>query len=329
MNDTLRWGLLSTARINRRLIEAVRDSDRSEIAAVGSRTDTAAAAFAEEWSIPRSHGSYEALVNDPDLDVIYVPLPNHRHAPWAVRAMRAGKHVLCEKPLALSVVQVEVMARAAARSERILAEAFMYRHHPRTVAVRTLVRDGAIGEVRRVHGAFTFPFDRDDNWRHDPDQGGGALWDVGCYPVSFARYVLGVEPLRVWAEHTTSPSGIDLATVGVLRFPQDILMTFDSGFDSAFRSEMTFVGSRGTIHVPLAFRPEGDAPILIDKDGVVEERIVSGPASLFLGEVRDMERAVLDGGSPAIALEDSRSNVATLVALHTAAETGRPGAPES
>jgi predicted dehydrogenase len=328
MSGKLRWGLLSTARINGRLIEAVRASDRSEIAAVGSRTDEAAEAFAREWDIPRAYGSYEALVSDPDVDVVYLPLPNHRHAPWAVRAMRAGKHVLCEKPLALSVVQVEIMARAAEREGRILAEAFMYRHHPRTVAVRTLLRDGAIGSVRRVHGAFTFVFDRDDNWRHDPEQGGGALWDVGCYPVSFARYVLEAEPVLVWAESTVSPSGIDTAMAGVLRFPDDVLMTFDCGFEAAFRSEMAFVGTRGTIHVPLAFRPEGDAAILIERDGHVEERIVSGYEPLFLGEVRDMELAVLDGKRPAVALADSRANVAALCALQSAAETGRPTAPE-
>jgi len=220
------------------------------------------------------------------------------------------------------------MARAAAREERVLAEAFMYRHHPRTIAVRTLVRDGAIGTVRRVHGAFTFVFDRDDNWRHDPEQGGGALWDVGCYPVSFARFVLGLEPERVWADQVLSPTGIDLATAGVLRFPGDVLMTFDAGFDSSFRSEMTFVGTRGTIRVPLAFRPEGDAVILIERDGMVEERVVTGYGPLFLGEVRDMENAVLDGARPAVPLEDSRANVAVLVALHAAAQSGKPGAPE-
>jgi len=324
----LRWGLISTARINDRLIAAVHASDRSEIVAIGSRTDTAAVEYARKWDIPRAHGTYEALVNDPDVDVVYVPLPNHRHAPWAVRAMRAGKHVLCEKPLALSVVQVEVMARAAAREERVLAEAFMYRHHPRTTAVRTLIRDGVIGSVRRVHGAFTFVFDRDDNWRHDPEQGGGALWDVGCYPVSFARFILGLEPERVWADQVLSPTGIDLATAGVLRFPGDVLMTFDAGFDSSFRSEMTFVGTKGTIRVPLAFRPEGDALILIERDGVVEERVVTGYGPLFLGEVRDMESAVLDGARPAVSLEDSRANVAVLVALHAAAQSGKPGAPE-
>jgi predicted dehydrogenase len=328
MSGKLRWGLLSTARINGRLIEAIRASDRSEIAAVGSRTDAAAETFARERDIPRAYGSYEALVSDPDVDVVYLPLPNHRHAPWAVRAMRAGKHVLCEKPLALSVVQVEIMARAAEREGRVLAEAFMYRHHPRTVAVRTLVRDGAIGTVRRVHGAFTFVFDRDDNWRHDPEQGGGALWDVGCYPVSFARYVLEAEPVLVWAESTVSPSGIDTAMVGVLRFPDDVLMTFDCGFEAAFRSEMTFVGTRGAIHVPLAFRPEGDAAILIERDEHVEERIVSGYEPLFLGEVRDMEHAVLDGKRPAISLQDSRANVSALCALQSAAATGRPTVPD-
>lgn len=325
----LRWGLLSTARINARLIDAVRASGRSEVVAIASRSVEGARAWADERGIERAYGSYEELVADPDLDVLYNPLPNRLHAPWTVKALKAGKHVLCEKPIALSVVQTEIMFRTASREGRVLAEAFMYRHHPRTAAVKALVADGAIGRLRRIHGAFTFPFDRSDNWRWDEDEGGGSLWDVGCYPVSFSRFVTGAEPTRVWAAQVRSVSGVDNAMTGFLQFPDDVLATFDCGFDAAFRAEMTLVGTAGTIHVPLAFRPEGDASIVIERDGVREERVVHGEAPLFLGEVRDMEAAVLEGRAPEIGARESIGNVATIIALLHAAQTGHVSFPEA
>lgn len=328
-NRKLRWGLLSTARINRRLIDAVRAAPRSEVFGVASRSLDAASAFADAHGIPCAYATYEDLVADPDIDVVYNPLPNRLHAPWTVRALKAGKHVLCEKPMALSIVQGQIMGRAAEKAGRVLAEAFMYRHHPRTAEVRDLVRNGAIGRLRRIHGAFTFRFDRDGNWRWDPDEGGGSLWDVGCYPVSFARYVTGAEPLHVWAEQHKAESGVDDALTGFLRFPDDVLATFDCGFDAAFRSEMTFVGTEGVLHVPMAFRPEGRMPLVLERDGQREERFVEGPTPLFLGEVLDMEAAILDGRPPAVPVADSLGTIATLVAILHAASTGHVAVPES
>src|SRR4051812_40602438 len=152
----LRWGLLSTARINRLIIPAIRASARSDVTTVASRDQAKASAYAREWQIPRALGSYDALLDDPDIDVIYIGLPNSLHAEWTVRALEAGKHVLCEKPLALSVAEVDEIARAARRAQRVAAEAFMYRHHPLTHAVQQAIRDGAIGELRFIRGAFTF-----------------------------------------------------------------------------------------------------------------------------------------------------------------------------
>lgn len=325
--STLRWGILSTARINRRLIAAVRVSARSQLVAVASRDSGRADDFAREWDIPVSYGSYEALLADVEVDVVYNPLPNHLHMPWSVRALKAGKHVLCEKPMALSPVQADLMIRAAEQAECVLAEGYMYRHHPRTRRVRQLIESGIIGPLRTIQGAFTFPFDRDSNYRMDPDLGGGALWDVGCYPVSFARYVMGEEPEQVEALSRQADSGVDMAMAGVLRFSNGVLATFDCGFDASFRSEMTFVGTKGAIHVPLAFRPSLSCPVIIRTESGEETMVVSGFEPIFLGEVQDMECAVLDGHSQEIPLRESRDNAATLLALQDAARTGHAERP--
>src|SRR5687768_10164673 len=194
----LRWGLLSTARINRLIIPAVRASARSDITAVASRSLEKGRAYAAEWKIPRVLGSYEALLNDPDVDVVYIPLPNSLHVEWTVRALEAGKHVLCEKPLALTVEDVDRIAEVAARSDRVASEGFMYRHQPLTHAVEQLVKTGRLGAVRSVKGAFTFPLTREGDVRLDPALGGGSLWDVGCYPVSYGCLLAGTTPVEVF-----------------------------------------------------------------------------------------------------------------------------------
>jgi hypothetical protein len=187
----LRWGLLSTARINRAVIPAIRGSARSELTAVASRTLDRAREYAAEWRIPRAIGSYEALVDDPDVDVLYIPLPNHLHVEWTVKALEAGKHVLCEKPLALSVEDVDRIAGACRRTGKAAAEAFMYRHHPLTAAAQAFAAGGRLGAINSYRGAFTFLLTREGDVRLDPAMGGGSLWDVGCYPVSYANLIAG------------------------------------------------------------------------------------------------------------------------------------------
>jgi predicted dehydrogenase len=228
----LRWGLLGTARINRSLIPPLRASARNELAAVASRDAARARAYADEWGIPHSHGSYEALLADPGVDVVYISLPNHLHAEWAIRAAEAGKHVLCEKPLALRVDEVDAMTAAAESAGVLVAEGFMYRHHPRTMEVKALIDDGAIGELHFVRGAFTFPLTRPGNPRWIPEMGGGSLWDVGCYPLSFARYVVGAEPLDVYGRQVEGPTGVDMTFAAQLTFPGNVLAQFDSGLDA-------------------------------------------------------------------------------------------------
>src|SRR6266545_3462241 len=230
-NKVLNWGLLSTARINNALIAPLRASKRNQLLAVASRSQANADAYAKEKKISRAHGSYEALLADPEIDVIYNSLPNHLHAEWTIKAVEAGKHVLCEKPLALSFQEVDAIKSAAHKQGRVVMEAFMYRHHPQTLKVQEIVKSGSLGAVKLIRGSFSFVLSREEDIRLlDPAMGGGSIWDIGCYPISYARSVLGENPLDVFGEQVTGPTGIDETFVGQLRFANDVLAQFDSSF---------------------------------------------------------------------------------------------------
>jgi predicted dehydrogenase len=184
---TLNWGFLSTAKINQRVMPAFRESKRNRLFAVASRNQETADTYARQWKIPKAFGSYEAMLAAPEIDVIYNPLPNHLHAEWNIKAMQAGKHVLCEKPFALTVEEVDLVEKAAKDTGKIIAEAFMYRHHPQTLKVKQMVDEGILGKIKLIRGSFTYQFTRHENYRADPAMGGGALWDIGCYPLSYRR----------------------------------------------------------------------------------------------------------------------------------------------
>lgn len=319
----LRWGLVGTARINRAVIPPLRHSPRNTLVAVASRTAERAATYAREWQIPRAFGSYESLLADPDIDVVYNPLPNSLHAEWTIAALRAGKHVLCEKPLTLSVEDVDAIATAARQADRVVTEAFMYRHHPQTLEVKRLLDDGAIGSLRLVRGAFTFTVRQTTNVRLDPALGGGSLWDVGCYPVSWARVMAGTEPIEVFGWARVGPSGVDETFVGQMRFPDGILAQFDSGLASPWRTHVEMVGSEGSIAVARPFKPLPRGEIVLTR-GETVETLETAEQELYLGEIEDMADAVLDGRAPRIPLSDSRHNVAAVLALLRSAAEGRP-----
>ena len=321
--ERLRWGLLGTARINRALIPALRASERAVLAAVASRDRDKGAAYAREWEIPRVVG-YDEMLADPAIDVVYIPLPNSLHAEWTIRAARAGKHVLCEKPLALTVEELDAVEAAARAAGVVVAEAFMYRHHPQTRRLKELLDGGAVGPVKLVRGAFTFDLTREADVRLVPGLGGGSLWDVGCYPVSAARHLLGAEPAEAFGWQAVGPSGIDEGFYGQLRFAPDVFAQFDSGFRVAFRTRLEIVGRAGSIVVHRPFKPTPQEAILLTRGDRTEEIPVSGPTELYLGEVEDMADAVLLRRPPTISLAESRGNVAALVALYRAAREGRP-----
>ena len=321
---TLNWGLLSTARINRSLIPALRASKRNHLLAVASRSKESAVAFASKWKIPRTHSSYEALLADPEIDVIYNPLPNHLHAEWTIKGVEAGKHVLCEKPLALSVDEVDAIAAAAQKYGRVVAEAFMYRHHPQTLKAQELVQNGSLGTPKLLRGSFTYVMEFEGNIRSDPSMGGGCLWDVGCYPVSYMRALLGTEPLEVFGWQVTGPTGIDDSFFGQLHFSGDAVGQFDSSFVIPFHAYMEFVGSEGTLIIPQPYKPGLNEKLFLVRDGKTETVKVKGQ-ELYLGEVEDMADAILLGKSPRISLGDSRANVATLKALLELSACQSPG----
>lgn len=320
---TLRWGLLSTARINQRLIPAIRQSRRSQLTAVASRSLEQAQSYAGKHNIPHAFGSYEAMLADPDIDVIYNPLPNSLHADWSIQAVQAGKHVLCEKPLALSADEVDAVEKAAGQSGKVVAEAFMYRHHPQTLKVKQLVDDGYLGELRLIRGSFTYTNTRPNDVRFDLALGGGSIWDVGCYPISYARYLIGAEPIQVFGSQLTTPTGIDGTFVGQMQFPGDIYAQFDCSFFLPYRVGIEVFGSLASMQIPMPYTPDRSGKIYVKRNDNVETiRIAS--QTLYLGEVIDMEDAILLGKSPRISLIDSRYNVTTIQALLQSASENRP-----
>lgn len=323
-DQPLRWGLLSTARINEAVIEPLRASKRNKLVAVASRSQATADAYAHKHKIEKAFGSYEAMLADPDIDVIYNPLPNNMHAAWTINAVEAGKHVLVEKPIALTVAEVEAMMTASKKHQRVVAEAFMYRHHPQTLKVIDMVNDGKVGKVKYVRGTFSAVFNRDANYRYEPDMGGGALWDVGCYPLSYARAVLGAEPVEVFAWQELGETGVDEVFTAQLRFPGDVYAQFDCSFILPFRATMEIVGTQGRIFVPTPYKPGVKELIEISHaNGKVQTIDVKGQP-LYSGEVEDMAAAVLDGKTPRVSLADSRANVAAILALFESARSGKP-----
>jgi len=318
----LRWGLISTAHINRALIPPLRTSARNRLVAVASREMDKARAFAKEWNIPRAFGSYEAMLADPDIDVVYNSLPNGLHAEWTIKAAQAGKHVLCEKPIAVTAEQVDAMAAAAQKAGVVVAEAFMYRHHLQTIKVKELVESGAIGKLRLVRGSFTYNLTNDLDVRLNPALDGGSIWDVGCYPISYARCVIGAEPVEVFGWQVTGPTGVDVTFVGQMRFAGDVIAQFDSSFRMLDRAHIEVVGSEGIIDVPDPFKPERDYQILLTRNDETETIAIPNQM-LYLGEVEDMADAILLGKAPRISLADSRGNVAAIVALLRSAREGR------
>ncbi|NWG32991.1 MAG: Gfo/Idh/MocA family oxidoreductase [Chloroflexi bacterium] len=323
MSRVLNWGLLSTARINRALIPPLQVSRRNKLLAVASRAQATADAYAREKKIPRAYGSYEALLADPEIDVIYNPLPNHLHAEWTIKAVQAGKHVLCEKPLALSVDEVDAIKAAAQKHGRVVAEAFMYRHHPQTLKVQEIVQSGSLGTLKLIRGSFTFVLTREGDVRLKPEWGGGSIWDVGCYPISYARAVVGEEPLEVFGWQVTGPTGIDETFVGQMRFGGGVIAQFDSSFVIPFHAFMEIVGSEGTLNIPHPFKPGIAEKIYLTRDDRTETLTVKG-GELYSGEVEDMADAILLGRAPRVTLEDSRANVAAIAAFLESARTGRP-----
>jgi predicted dehydrogenase len=316
---TTTWGIISTAHINRLVLAGARESDRADVIAVASRDQARAESYARENGIERAYGSYEALLGDADVQAVYISLPNSLHVEWSIRALEAGKHVLCEKPLDRRPDEVERAFDAADRAGRILTEAFMYRHNPQTAKLVELVRDGAIGTLRLVRSAFSFSLGDPENVRLAADLDGGALMDVGCYCVSGSRLLAG-EPESVSGVQVTGGSGVDVLFAGTMRFPGDVVAHFDCGFVLPERDELEVVGSEGSLFLDDPWHAR--TPVIeVRRDGEVEEFVLR-PADSYRLELENLGDAIAGRAAPLLGRADAVGQARTIDALYRSAAAG-------
>jgi len=319
MARAVTWGILSTADINRKLIPGAHASPKVELAAVASRDAARAAAYAKEWQIERAYGSYEALLADPEIEAVYISLPNTLHCEWSIRALEAGKHVLCEKPLSRHVGEVEAAFDAAERTGYLLTEAFMYRHNPQTLRLKRLVDEGAIGELRLVRSAFSYSLYDEANIRLQTGLEGGALMDVGCYCVSGSRLLAG-EPEEVHAQAWFGPTGTDWVLTANMRFPGNVLAIFDCGTALVDRDELEAIGSEGSLFVDDPWHCEVPGIELRREDGV--ERIELDFSDSYRLELENLSDAIRGEAPLLLGREDGVAQARALEALHESATSG-------
>jgi predicted dehydrogenase len=321
----LNWGFLGAAKIGRALAPALIASKYARAYAVASRSRDKAEIYARENGFDRSYGSYQALLKDPDVDVIYIPLPNHLHCEWTLRALEAGKHVLCEKPMALNVAECRRMIAAAKRNRRLLMEAFMYRVHPQTLKLQEIIQQGNIGEVRVIRAGFGFSLnERAKNVRLGRDTGGGCLWDVGCYCVNAMRTFFRDEPEQVAGQARRGRiSGVDMTFGGVLIFPEGRLGIFSSSFETTLDWGVEIVGTRGRISVPSPWKPDSRlASFVVEVGGKRKSVQIKNGGGIYHCEVDHFSRCILERKPLALSPEEGLKNVRVIEALYSSAQRG-------
>ncbi len=321
----INWGILGCAGIaEKAFIPAILKSRNGLLAGIASRDEARATDWARRFGFLRAHRNYQDLVDDPAVDAIYNPLPNDLHAEWSIRALRAGKHVLCEKPMALNAPEVRAMIQAAEMKGRLLMEGFMYKFHPQIGKTLELIDAGAIGEPRSVHSAFTFRFEREgSNYRWSPARGGGALYDVGCYTISIARLVFGAEPASVFAAARTDPAtGVDMTTDALLEFPGGRFAQCESSFETHFQSRLLVVGTDGTLRLERAFSAKDFNVAIEIVRGDVVEAVPIRKADMFTLMAENFGDAVLGEAPLRFPASDAWRNMRAIDACFESVGTG-------
>jgi predicted dehydrogenase len=327
----VRWGVLGVAGIAiRRVIPAMQQGELCEVTAIASRDPERARQAAAQLGIPKAYGSYEAMLADPEIDAVYNPLPNHMHVPWSIRAAEAGKHVLCEKPVGMNAAEARELMAARNRTGVVMGEAFMVAAHPQWRRLIELVREGRIGRLHSAAGTFSYHKLEADNIRNIREFGGGALYDIGCYPIKTSRMVFGEEPLRVSAAMTRDPrfGDIDMLTSAILEYPSGHCV-FTCSTQVAGQQSMRFYGTHGRIEpeIPFNATPGGPSRLIFDDGrdvyggGRVVEEIPPCDQYTLQGDL--FSRAIREGGAPAVPLEDAVNNMEVIDALFRSAESGR------
>jgi predicted dehydrogenase len=324
MNAKLRWGILGVAKINDRLLPGFRGATRADLRAIASRDPARARQAAAAAGIPVAHASYEALLDDPAIDAVYIPLPNTLHDEWTRAAAMRGKHVLCEKPLTPTAAEARALVDFCRKRGVNLMDGFMWPHHPRTAALRALLDQGAIGRVERVSGAFSFNMQPLDpaNIRLQPALAGGSLLDVGCYPVYGIRWAFGAEPVRAWAS-ADYRHGVDVRLSGAVWLADGRVGTFDCAFDLPLRRWVEIVGSEGTIRIPNLWIPEPEARFVIEREGQPDEVRTFGGVDQIACMIDDFSGAVLEGRPVSPDPEEAVKTLRVLDALARSAREGR------
>jgi len=311
---TIQWGLLSTAHINRRIIPAIRSSSRGSLLGVASRNIEKAKEYAAQWEIPKAYGSYEEMVDDKDIDVIYISLPNHLHTEWIIKSLEAGKHVLCEKPMCLSLDELVAVEKTVAKTGLTVMEGFMHLHHPQTQLWKAMIDRGDLGEIHSMRSCFTFNFDRGaDNYRWNANDGGGALWDVGVYPISLFQFLYGTSSLKGNASFYIE-KGIDLSTSALLDYDEGRTGQFFVSFRSSYSTDTIIHGSEGQLFISHPFSNVDACKAYIRRaDDIIDLDVPR--EYLYSGEVENMHDVILEGKTPRVSLEVSRNVLRTVLSL--------------
>ena len=321
MTDKIRWGILSTANIGRKVIPGIHASRNGVVAAVASRSLDRAKAFADEQNIPRAFGSYEEMLASDAIDAVYNPLPNSMHAEWSIKCAEAGKATLCEKPFASDAAEAQTMVDAFARHDVMLAEAFMYRFHPQYEVVKRLIGDGAIGDLQLIQSSFTFFIDDFSNIRLSEALAGGGLMDVGCYCINVMRFISGEEPGAVTATAKFGErSGVDEIMAGTLTFPSGVIGVFDCGLRAHRQQSVRFKGTAGSIILPSSFTPDKDKATIVEQwNGETLTEHVVPPVDQYQLMVEDFADALLTGREPRFPASDAVQNMRLVDRLYAAA----------
>lgn len=327
--NRLRWGILGAARVNERMMPAIVQASNAELIAVSSRRTDAARQLIGKYAPDqpvRAYDNLDMLLEDPDIQAIYLPLANHEHAQWTLRAIEQGKHVLCEKPMALTLEDIEAIEAAAKRHNVMVMEGFMYRFHPQHARVHELIKSGMIGEIRSVRSSYSFMMRPARMYRLEEDikNGGGAMWDIGCYAIHSARMFFTESPRAVTATAKFIDSGADIATSGIIDFGDGKYAHFDFSFERARRCEYEIIGTQGGLKCHTVWQLPGDVPVISwwNEDGrQAEERLIA--ANHFQLEVEHFSNCVLSGNAPSLTLQDAKANCEIINAALTSALSGK------
>jgi predicted dehydrogenase len=336
MSNRIRWGVLSTAAIGiRKVIPGMQKGESCDIVAIASRDLRKAESAAQQLGVRKAYGSYEELLADPQIDAIYNPLPNQMHVPWSIRAAEAGKHVLCEKPISLTVAEAKTLLEVQRRTGVKIGEAFMVRTHPQWLRAREIITSGQIGELRSIQGFFSYFNTDPKNIRNIPEAGGGALMDIGCYPVNISRFLFDEEPIRVFGVTERDPAmKVDRLTSGILDFPSG-QSSFTCSTQLVPYQRINIFGTKGRIEIEIPFNapPDRSCRILIDDGrdvfggGITTENLPICDQYTIQGDA--FSRAILEGTEVPVPIGDAIKNMAVIEAIFRSAVSGKGEAPDA